>query len=120
MLKISYHSPVPIYEQLVKEIQRLIAIGEFKPGDSLPPVRSLASRLDISINTVARAYHELSTLKVIEGNRRKGSYIRKHLPETDREQNKIFKETILHLLQKGYNRHQIESIFQANLSQIFD
>lgn len=43
MIKLNYESPVPIYEQLVNEIKRMIETGELKPGDSLPTVRALAS-----------------------------------------------------------------------------
>ena len=56
MLRINLNSPVPIYEQLIDEIKRMIEYGELKPGDSLPTIRSLSSQLDVAVNTVARAY----------------------------------------------------------------
>ena len=120
MLKINFSSPVPLYEQLVEEIKRMISIGEIKPGDALPPVRRLASQLDIAVNTVARAYQELKKLELIEGSRRKGSFVQKNILEASDEHTKVFKEIILNLLQKGLNRTQIEAIFKKNLSQIFD
>ena len=40
-------------------IAYLIGSGEFAVGDKLPTVRELAIRLDISYNTVNRAYMDL-------------------------------------------------------------
>jgi len=120
MLKISLSSPIPIYEQLIDGIQQMIKRGDLKPGDPLPPVRTLAAQLDVAVNTVARAYLELARLDLVEGNRRKGSFIRRNVPEVTGDYSRIFKEPILKLLQKGMNRKQIEMIFKNNLSQIFD
>ncbi len=120
MLKINFSSPIPLYEQLVNEIKRMIDNGEIKTGEALPPVRRLASQLDIAVNTVARAYQELRKLELIGGSRRKGSIVQKNIFEVSDDYTKIFKETILKLIQKGMDRTQIEAIFKKNLSQIFD
>jgi GntR family transcriptional regulator len=120
MLKINYNSPVPIYEQLVEEIKRLIMIGELKEGDSLPPIRTLAKQLDVDKNTVARAYQELFTQQFIEGNRRKGSFVKNRIPVLNNEDEKIFKQQILRLIQSGMNKDDIEKLFYKNLNQIFD
>ena len=120
MLEINYNSPVPIYEQLVQEIKRMIESGTLKPGDPLPPVRSLASQVEVAVNTVARAYQELARLNLIEGNRRKGSFVKRSVPEVTGEYSRIFKSPILKLLQRGLSRKDIEIIFKDNMRQIFD
>jgi GntR family transcriptional regulator len=120
MLKINLNSPVPIYEQLVDEIQRLIKIGELTVGDSLPPIRQLAKQLDVDKNTVARAYQELYKQNIIEGNRRKGSFIKGNQIEIPNRSRNIFKEQIIELLQKGLNKNDIEKVFYDNLNQIFE
>ena len=120
MLKINLNSAVPIYEQLVNEIKRMIMIKEIKPGDPLPTIRALASQLDVAINTVARAYQELEKLHLVESSGRKGSFVSENIPEISGEFSRIFKEPILKLLQQGMGRKEIEYIFNNNLSQIFD
>ena len=45
------------------------------PGDRLPSVRSLAQRLVINPNTVARAYGELARDGVIESQQGKGYFV---------------------------------------------
>ncbi len=120
MIKINFNSPDPIYKQLVHEIKNLIESNELKEGDSLPTIRSLASQIDIAINTVARAYKELEGLNLIESNGRRGSYVkRKHLNNTG-DDVKIFKKSILELLQKGNDKKDIEQIFRDNLNYFFE
>ena len=109
MLKINLNSPTPIYEQLVNEIVRMINTGELKEGDSLPPIRALAKQLDVDKNTVARAYQDLYSREIIEGNRRKGSFVRKSAGNEAISAKKIFKEPIVQLLQLGYNKNRVSS-----------
>lgn len=120
MLKLNLNSPQPIYEQLVNEIKRLIESGKLKPGDPLPPIRSLAKQIDVAVNTIARAYQELAKLDLVEGNKRKGSFVRRNVPKVSGKNSRIFKEPILKLLQMGMNRKDIETIFKSSMSQIFD
>lgn len=120
MLKIHLNSPIPIYEQVAAEIKRMVKIGEIKEGDSLPPIRSLAKQLEVDKNTVARAYQELYNEKIIESNRRKGSYVKNSTTELHKELTKIFKEPIIKLIQNGLNKNEIEKIFYDNINQIFD
>ena len=120
MLKINLSSAVPIYEQLFNELRRMISTGELKPGDSLPPIRSLARQLDVAVNTVARAYQELESAGLAEGNRRKGSFVKAQGTVLSKEAARIFKDPILSLVQQGFSREEIANLFHANLNQVFD
>lgn len=57
MININNRSDVPIFEQIVLEIGRLIAYEILKPHEQLPSVRNLAKDLGINPNTVMRAYN---------------------------------------------------------------
>ncbi|MGN0394013.1 MAG: PLP-dependent aminotransferase family protein [Coprococcus sp.] len=59
MLIVDNNKKIPLYEQLFFEIRRLIISGEYKPDQQLKPIRVLADELEISHNTVIRAYQEL-------------------------------------------------------------
>lgn len=50
---------LPIFAQLREQITWLIASGEIKPGEHLPPIRALAAQLGIHMHTVRLAYHHL-------------------------------------------------------------
>lgn len=49
----------PPYEQLRMQVVAAIEDGRLAPGDRLPSVRALASKIGLAANTVARAYREL-------------------------------------------------------------
>ena len=57
--ELDYNSGLPVWIQVKNRIAYLIGSGEYKAGDQLPTVRSLAVDLDISYNTVNRAYMDL-------------------------------------------------------------
>lgn len=120
MLKINYKSPTPIYEQLVDEIKKMIADGELKEGQPLPPIRTLANQIDVDKNTVVRAYQILANQGIVEGHGRKGSFVRGSIEDIPFESKKEFKDQIIKLLQRGLDKKEIEQIFYQNLNQIFD
>ncbi len=53
------HSGVPVYRQLIDQVQAAIASGALTVGDQLPTVRQVAVDLAINPNTVLRAYREM-------------------------------------------------------------
>jgi len=75
ILEISTHSPVPIYEQIVDGVQRLVRRGDLTPGSVLPSVRQLAGDLEINPNTVARAYRALERDGILETAGRRGTRV---------------------------------------------
>jgi len=74
-LQLDFHSGLPIYIQIVEQIQQRIVSGNLKPGDQLPTVRALAEALRVNFNTVARAYRLLDEARVISTQQGRGTYI---------------------------------------------
>jgi GntR family transcriptional regulator len=66
---------LPIYTQIVNQVQAQVAGGILKPGDQLPTVRALAEELRINFNTVARAYRILDEARIISTQQGRGTYI---------------------------------------------
>lgn len=71
---------VPIYQQIVDQIQFRIISGQLSVGDELPAIRSLAESLRVNPNTVARAYRELENDGLVEKRRTTGTFVAE-LPE---------------------------------------
>lgn len=71
---------VPIYQQIVDQIQYRIMSGQLHAGDELPTIRGLAESLRVNPNTVARAYRELETEGLVEKRRTTGTFVAE-LPE---------------------------------------
>ncbi|HEY6679701.1 MAG TPA: GntR family transcriptional regulator [Actinomycetota bacterium] len=71
----------PPYLQVLERVRALIERGSLLPGERLPTVRSLADRLDLAPNTVARAYRALEDDGWIVGRGRAGTFVTDTLPE---------------------------------------
>lgn len=61
---------VPLYRQIVEQVQRLVAGGVWRAGDELPSVRAVAERHAVNPMTVSKAYSLLESEGVLE--RRRG------------------------------------------------
>ncbi len=66
---------VPIYQQIVDQIQYRIFSGQLRAGDELPTIRGLAESLRVNPNTVARAYRELEHEGLVEKRRTTGTFV---------------------------------------------
>lgn len=75
MLHIDFRSGLPIYTQIVQQVQAQVAGGILQPGDQLPTVRALAEELRVNFNTVARAYRILDEARIISTQQGRGTYI---------------------------------------------
>ena len=74
-IHLSKNDGVPVYLQIVRQVQYLVAAGRLAPDQELPPIRVLADRLVINPNTVARAYRELETAGVVYKRGTAGTYV---------------------------------------------
>lgn len=59
MFQIDLKGRESIYEQVVKNVKRLIFTGILKVDEKLPSVRELSRSLTVNPNTVQKAYREL-------------------------------------------------------------
>jgi GntR family transcriptional regulator len=75
ILQIDFRSGLPIYTQIVNQVQAQVVNGSLKPGDQLPTVRALAEELRVNFNTVARAYRLLDEERIISTQQGRGTYI---------------------------------------------
>lgn len=92
ILQIDFRSGLPIYTQIVNQVQSQIASGIIKPGDQLPTVRALAEELRVNFNTVARAYRLLDEARIISTQQGRGTYITEKPPPNITE--KLRRETL--------------------------
>ncbi len=70
--------------EIAASIERGVGSGDLPPGHVLPPMRELATRLEVNPNTVAAAYRTLRERGVIETAGRRGSRIRSAPASTSR------------------------------------
>ncbi|MGW6015790.1 aminotransferase class I/II-fold pyridoxal phosphate-dependent enzyme [Streptomyces sp. NPDC055210] len=75
--------------EIAASVERAVGSGELEPGQLLPPMRELASRLEVNPNTVAAAYRTLRERGVIETAGRRGSRVRSKPVTTARELSRL-------------------------------
>ena len=115
-LQLDFHSGLPIYTQIVNQVQSQLANGILKPGDQLPTVRALAEELRINFNTVARAYRILDEARIISTQQGRGTYITEiPPPETTK---KLRNESLSELTQRFINEAIRLGFSEREISQM--
>jgi DNA-binding transcriptional regulator YhcF (GntR family) len=74
-IKVDLSSQMPLYKQLVKVFLDKVNNSEYKEGDFIPSMNELANELNISKETVKKAYSVLRKKEIIEAAQGKGFYI---------------------------------------------
>lgn len=119
MFVVDVMSRVPVYEQIIKQVEEQVLTGILKEGDKLPSVRSLSVKLSINPNTIQKAYTELDRRQFIITVPGKGSFISEKAIEVvganSREKmtelNKIIRELALAGVTKEEIINNIEEVF---------
>jgi GntR family transcriptional regulator len=63
--RIDNASDRPVYQQIMHQVKRDIALGRLTIDEKLPTVRQLARQLAINPNTIAKAYRQLEQEGII-------------------------------------------------------
>ncbi len=123
MITIDYKDRRPIYEQIVVNIERLIALNVLKQDEKLPSVRSLAIELSINPNTIQKAYTMLEQKQLIYTVKGVGNFISKgHLDVKDDNLIKIYaevEEKIYEAINYGLNK-EIFNEWEMNLRRVIN
>src|ERR1700722_9209993 len=73
--RLDEHSGVPVYRQLIDQVQAAIASTALVAGEQLPTVRQVAVDLAINPNTVSRAYREMEIRGLLDTQQGTGTFI---------------------------------------------
>ena len=120
-LQLDFHSGLPIYTQIVTQIQSQLANEILKPGDQLPTVRALAQELRVNFNTVARAYRMLDEARIISTQQGRGTYITEIPPPEVTK--KLQEETLIELTDRfiseayrlGFTKREVSQMVRDRL-----
>lgn len=74
-LTISQADRRPMYLQLMEQIRRRVAVGDWGPGQEIPSIRALAASTRVSVITIKRAYLELEREGVIVTRQGRGTFV---------------------------------------------
>ena len=108
-------SMVPIYEQIVEKLEKLIVCGALESNTRMPSVRSLAMELSVNPNTIQRAYAQLEQdgyLYTIVG---RGNYV-----TCEAEWKKGRVQTVVNAFTEVLNKARETRVPRVELLALFD
>ena len=113
---------VPIYEQIVRQVKLAVADGVLVGGQMVPSVRQLANELAINPNTIAKAYQQLQTDRVLEPLRGRGLTVRRDATvRCTKARNSLvtdgFRKAVSNALSGGMNADELRKVFEAELAK---
>lgn len=68
-------SGVPLYRQMLRQLQERILGGQLARGERLPSVRELSAQLGVNPLTVAKVYQHLERDGLVETRRGQGTFV---------------------------------------------
>ncbi len=84
-IRLDAGSGVPLYRQIILQIEHAILSGRVRSGYRLPTIRALAIELQINPNTIAKAYNELEIRGIVLTQVGSGTYVSDKKPQTHEE-----------------------------------
>ncbi len=125
-LQINRDLAVPIYTQIVGQIQFGIVSGHFPFGAQLPSIRELAQELAVAPMTIAQAYQELKERGLIEMRPGRGTFVAEFAvqPEASASPNRhlqlrrMLRHTVAEAQSAGFSAEEIHETFSALLTDV--
>ena|ERR1700743_1330918 len=113
--RLDVHSGVPLYRQLIDQVQGAIATGLLVSGDQLPTVRQVAVDLEINPNTVMRAYREMEIRGTVDTQQGTGTFIAEQTTErNDHERARGLEQLVEEFTARaGANGFHLEELIAA-------
>jgi GntR family transcriptional regulator len=77
--RIERRSGVAAYQQIVRQTEQALRLGQLAPGDKLPSAAEVVAATAINPNTVLKAYRELEQRGLVEARQGVGTFVRRSL-----------------------------------------
>lgn len=121
--RLDLESGVPVYRQIIDQVQGGIASGSLTPGGQLPTVRQAAVDLAINLNTVLRAYRELEIRGVLETQQGTGTFIsrqqvKQDSVERERKLAQLVGEFVSRAGAQGFSVQELVKVLQDEWSEL--
>lgn len=114
--RINRDDPTPLGQQLTNNIKCSISTGEIGNGFQLPPVREMATRLGVGIETVRTAYKTLEAMQLVSTRPHHGTRVllldQSALRSTADDS---MLRTVINTLNQGYSPEEVRSMFEQAL-----
>lgn len=114
---------IPIYTQIVGQLQFSIVSGRLPSGAQLPSIRELAQEIDIAPMTVSQAYQELKRLGLIDTQVGRGTFVTAFV-QSDEARNEIISRPnrtlrLRRILQGAVAEASDQGFSESEIKQVF-
>ena len=115
VFRLDPRSGVPVYRQLIDQVQAGIASGNLASGDQIPTVRQVAVDLEINPNTVLRAYRELEIRGVLDTQQGTGTFIsERKAPQDQAEHRRQLEQLVSDFVARaGAGGFTVQELFES-------
>lgn len=111
MFKIDIMSRVPVYEQIIEQMEKFILTGILSAKEQVPSVRSLSVELSVNPNTIQKAYSDLDRRGIIYSVPGRGCFVSENAKEllsgAKRSQLSELEQTMYELVLAGITKKEI-------------
>jgi GntR family transcriptional regulator len=119
LIDIDADDPRPVFQQIVDEVRRAIAVGQLAPDAPLPAVRKLADELKVNANTVQHAYRTLERDGVVYVRRGTGTFVSPAVKEAGKERRAAVARQIAgRAMREGFRHGLLASDLMAALQEM--
>lgn len=113
-----YDTSMPIYLQVVHQIEKEIASGKRKPGEKMPSTRDLAIAFQINPNTASRVYQVLENEHICMTRRGLGTFVSEDADMVKNIRNQMARESVDSLISSlkelGYSEEEMIQMIREN------
>jgi len=111
----------PVYIQLAEQLKSKIISGEFKAGEKIDSVRSLAEDAQVNPNTMQRALAELERENLVFSKRTSGRFVTDDKEKIKSMKKEVASEEIknlrLTLERLGFSKEEIIELVISNIKE---
>jgi GntR family transcriptional regulator len=119
LVDIDTDDPRPVFQQIVDEVRRAVAVGQLGADAPLPAVRKLADELKVNANTVQHAYRTLEREGVVYVRRGTGTFVSPTVKEEGKERRAAVARQIAgRAMREGFRHGLLASDLIAALQDI--
>lgn len=111
----------PVYIQLVEQLKSKIISGEFKAGEKIDSVRSLAEDAQVNPNTMQKALVELEREELVFSKRTSGRFVTDDKEKIKSMKKEVANEEIknlkINLERLGFTKNEIINLVISNIKE---
>ena len=94
---------MPVYQQIMTQIQSAVLSGEYPPGSKIPSVRELAAQARVNPNTMQHALQELEQEQLLIAMGSNGRYVTEDIAIIDAAKKAMVEKLTCEFVQKLQN-----------------